>query len=184
MYEPKNLNFFWQKMGDRPFQRELYPHLAKFKRVLDVGVRGYTRLCKEMINSTTTVYFQMEPFPPKPEEMNNDGLLKCYMQEVQDKFPDLQHSFDAVLDFGVFGWDAVQKAFEEADVNKYVESVRFLLNDGGMWALKVDKNWVPNQEEFFSKYLLPYFDLGNFDEWQSGHSLKNGNFRFYFFYKK
>ena len=34
IYEPKNVQFFWQKMGDRPFQREFYSqHLGQYKRI-------------------------------------------------------------------------------------------------------------------------------------------------------
>lgn len=185
IYEPKDVKYFWDKMGDRPFLRELYSHVGKFNRVLDVGARGYNRYCKELINSTTTQYFQMEPFPPSERsEMNNDGLLECYMQEAKEKYPDLKHSFDLVLDFGVFGWGAVQVGFDESDIDNYVESVRFLLNNEGIWVLKVDRNWVPNHDEFFVKYLIPHFDLGDFAEFHSGHSVRKGNFKFYFLHKK
>lgn len=44
IYEPKNVHYFWKKMGDRPFQREFYSeHLGKYNKILDVGVRGYNR---------------------------------------------------------------------------------------------------------------------------------------------
>ncbi|KAL3808178.1 hypothetical protein ACHAXA_006101 [Cyclostephanos tholiformis] len=172
-------------MGDRPFLRKLYAHMGKFKRVLDVGARGYNRFCKELINSTTTEYFQMEPFPPSTRnEMNNDGLLECYMQETKQKYPNFKHFFDVVLDFGVFGWGAVQVGLDESDILDYVQSVRFLLKNEGIWVLKVDKNWVSNHDEFFDKYLLPFFDSGDFDEFHSGHSVRKGSFKFYFLHKK
>lgn len=186
IYEPKNANLFWKKMGDRPFQREFYSRLGKFNRIVDVGARGYNRYCKDLINSTTAEYFQIEPFPPSPAaEMNNDGLLECYMQEVGEKYPNLKNSFDLVIDFGVLGWKPVLDGLDESGIRKYVESVRFLLKDRGCWALKIDKGWVLNQQEFFDTYLLPYFNLGDFDNaYKSGHSIKRGKFIFYFFYKK
>lgn len=173
-------------MGDRPFQSEFYTqHLGKFNRILDVGVRGYNRYCKDLINSTAVEYFQMEPFPPAKDEMNNDGLLECYMEEAPVKYPDLKESFDLVIDFGVFGWEGVQVGLQEAGIKAYVDAVRFFLKDKGCWALKVDKGWVPNQQDFFDKYLLPYFDLGDFDNaYKSGHQVKGDKFKFYFFYKK
>ena len=125
----------------------------------------------------------MEPFPPKTDEMNNDGLLHCYMNQVMDKYPHLVNFFDLVVDFGVFGWDEVQNSFDEQDVQKYVQSVTSLLKPNGMWALKVDKGWVTNQEQFMDKFILPYFDMGKFVEWESGHELKR-KFQFYFFYIK
>ena len=37
IYEPKNVQFFWQKMGHRPFQREFYSqHLGQYKQILDI----------------------------------------------------------------------------------------------------------------------------------------------------
>jgi hypothetical protein len=184
IYEPKNLDFFWKKMGDRPFLREFYSHLRKYKRIIDIGARGYNRNCKKLINSTTTTYFQVEPFPPSLDEMNNDGLLECYMQEVPDKYPMLRHSFDLVLDFGVFGWESVQETFGVSEIQKYVESVSFLLHEHGVWVLKIDKGFVPNQDEFFRKYLLPYFSLGDFEVYKSGHTIKGGKWSFYFLHKE
>lgn len=103
----------------------------------------------------------------------------------------MKHSFDLIIDFGVFGWDAVQSSFSEEDVRRYIQSVLFLLKEktksdtyNGLWVLKVDRGWVANQEEFFKEFILPYFDFGRFEEWESGYALNNGNFRFYFLYRK
>lgn len=189
VYEPKNVNYFWKKMGDRPFQREFYSRLGKgnFNRILDVGARSYNKLCKDLINSTSVEYFQMEPnLPPDPSDLKNDGLFECYMNEVREKYPDQGSSFDLVIDFGVFGWKLIQNEFDDAKVKGYVKSVAWLLRDGGCWVLKTDKGWVPNEQEFFDKHILPYFDMKDFDDhaYESGHSIKGGNFKFYFFYKK
>lgn len=186
LYEPKNVKHFWKKMGDRPFQRDFYSRLKKFNRVLDVGARGYNRFCKDLINSTSVEYYQMEPnLPSEPSEMNNDGLLQCYMQEVMTKYPEQAGSFDLIIDFGVFGWGSVQEGFDEDGVKKYVDSVLWLLKDKACWALKVDKGWVPDQDKFFEKFLLPHFTLRDFDNnaFKSGHKVKGNNFKFYFLYK-
>ncbi len=189
VYEPKNVNYFWNKMGDRPFQREFYSRLGKgnFNRILDVGARSYNKLCKDLINSTLVEYFQMEPnLPPDPTELKNDGMLECYMNEVREKYPDQGSRFDLVIDFGVFGWKPIQTDFDDAKVKGYVDSVIWLLREKGCWVLKTDKGWVPNEQEFFDKHILPYFDMTDFDNhaYESGHSIKGGNFKFYFFYKK
>lgn len=185
IYEPKNLGYFWKKMGDRPFLRELYSHVGKYNHVIDVGARGYNRYCKtELINSTTTTYYQIEPFPPSLDEINNDGLLDCYMQEVPDKYPELGNSFDLVLDFGVFGWKAVLDTLTDSDKENYVKAAFFLLNDNGIWILKIDVGFVSKQDEFFRKYILPYFSLGDFEGYKSGHTIKQGKWRFYFLHKK
>uniref|UniRef100_A0A7S4MHL7 N,N-dimethylformamidase beta subunit-like C-terminal domain-containing protein n=1 Tax=Odontella aurita TaxID=265563 RepID=A0A7S4MHL7_9STRA len=190
IYEPKNLQFFWKKLGDRPYQREFYSRLGgiqKFRRILDVGARGYNRMCKQLINSTSTEYYQMEPFPPEGKsEMNNDGLLEMYMGEVRNKRPDLVGIFDLIIDFGVFGWSNVQVGFDEDGIREYVDGVRFLLGDGGLWALKTDEGWVNHPEEFFKRWIFPHFEMGTFDDgaYESGHSVKGGKFKFYWFYKK
>lgn len=200
-------------MGDRPFQRTLYSKFGSYSHILDVGVRGYNRNCRDYIRQAAESdgtnpdnniikypkYYQMEPFPPdNSNELNNDGLLQCYMHQVADKYPEMQHSFDLIIDFGVFGWDAVQSSFSEDDVRQYVQSVLFLLkrkneeeearSDSSLWVLKVDRGWVAtkrmDQEEFFAEFILPYFNMGKFHEWESGHALKNGNFQFYFLYRK
>ena len=102
IFEPVRLGAFWQ-LKDRKFMRgQIYPRLRKYHRVLDVGARGYNQECKGLINSTTTEYYQVEPFPP--DVMNNDGLLHCKVQEIPQLYPQYASFFDAVLDFGVFGW--------------------------------------------------------------------------------
>jgi len=105
-------------------------------------------------------------------------------EEVPDKYPMLRHSFDLVLDFGVFGWESVQETFGVSEIQKYVESVSFLLHEHGVWVLKIDKGFVPNQDEFFRKYLLPYFSLGDFEVYKSGHTIKGGKWSFYFLHKE
>mmetsp|Transcript_25947 Transcript_25947/g.54663 ORF Transcript_25947/g.54663 Transcript_25947/m.54663 type:complete len:291 (-) Transcript_25947:213-1085(-) len=189
VYEPKNVNYFWKKMGDRPFQREFYSRLGKgnFNRILDVGARSYNKFCKDLINSTSVEYLQMEPnLPSDPSDLKNDGLFECYMNEVREKYPDQGSSFDLVIDFGVFGWKLVQNEFDDTKVKGYVNSVTWLLRDKGCWVLKTDQGWVPNEVEFFDKHILPYFTMKDFDNhaYESGHSIKGGNFKFYFFYKK
>lgn len=172
-------------MGDRPFQREFYSRLHKFDRILDIGVRGYNRVCKDLINSTKTEYFQIDPFPPAKEEMNNDGLMECYLQEAPEQFPQYKNTFDLVIDFGVFGWEGIQKAFNETDINQYLDAVRFFLKDGGIWALKTDQGWIQDEQEYFKKHVLDTFNMGKFDDaYESGHKVKGNKFTFYFFYKK
>ena len=152
---------------------------------MDVGARGYNNKCKELINSTKTEYWQIEPNPPGDRsEMRNDGFLEMYMQDVPQRRSDLAKSFDIVIDFGVFGWDGVQTLFDDKDIQNYMDGVRFLLKDEGLWALKTEKGWVPDEKEFVAKWILPYFDQGKFDIYESGHSIKRGNFRFWWFYKK
>ena len=187
IYEPKNVDYFWKKMADRPFISTIYPRLAtnKYQSILDVGARGYNRNCKGLLNSTTsTKYFQVEPFPP--DVMNNDGLLKCIVQDIPVLYPQYQNFFDVVLDFGVFGWGDVHVFNTTAemmeDVRRYTDALLFVLRPGGLWILKIDKGWVPNEDEIFRDYILPHFDAGNLDELKSGMQVRE--YRFYYFYRK
>lgn len=185
IYEPVRLSAFWH-LKDRRFMRgQIYPRLQRFHRVLDVGARGYNQECKGLINSTTTEYYQVEPFPP--DVMDNDGLLHCKVQEIPQLYPHYASFFDAVLDFGVFGWGGTHqfnttKELED-DIHAYMNSIMFLLQPKGLWILKVDQHkWVPDEDKVFDKFILPHFDMGNFDEYISGMRVKK--FRFYFFYRK
>mmetsp|Transcript_35449 Transcript_35449/g.75686 ORF Transcript_35449/g.75686 Transcript_35449/m.75686 type:complete len:279 (-) Transcript_35449:23-859(-) len=181
---------FWEENEDRVFMRDFYPRLGRFRRVLDVGARGYNRRCKDLINSTSTEYVQMEPNPPSDRsEMRNDGLLEMYMKDVPARRPDLAGSFDVVIDFGVFGWDEIQMLFSgDEDVRMYVDGVRFLLGEGGMWALKTDRDWVAEEDEFIAKWISPHFRQGKFDTYESGHNIgdkesEDGEYKFHWFYK-
>ena len=185
IYEPDSLGSFW-KLPDRRFMRGIYPRLRNYRRVLDVGARGYNQECKGLINSTTTEYYQVEPFPP--DVMNNDGLLQCKVHEIPILYPQYASFFDVVLDFGVFGWDVTHKFNTTKefidDIRAYMHGILFLLKPKGLWILKVDHKWVPDEKEIFDKFILPHFDMGSFDEFSSGVGVKKRRFRFFFFYKK
>ena len=186
IYEPKDLDFFWKKMGDRPFIRDIYPKLVpQFSTILEVGARGYNRQCKDFLNSSITQYFQVEPFPPAV--INNDGLLQCTVQEIPTLYPQYHHYFSAVLDFGVFGWDAMHRFNTTRelmdDVRKYIQGILFVLKPNGLWVLKIDNGWVPDEDAVFREFILPYFDPGNLQDLTSGVRVKN-KFRFYFLYRK
>jgi hypothetical protein len=64
IYEPVRLSAFWHLKDRRFMRQQLYPRLSRYHRILDVGARGYNQECKALINSTTTEYYQVEPFPP------------------------------------------------------------------------------------------------------------------------
>jgi hypothetical protein len=184
IYEPGSVSKFWQ-LPDRRFARELYPLLSKFSNVLEVGARGYNSECKEMINSTTTQYYQIEPFPP--DVMNNDGLLQCKVQEVTKFYPQYESFFDVVIDF-VFGWPGIRTQFNTTedildDVIIYIDSMLFLLKPKGLWILRTaGEKWVPDEKVVFDMFILPHFDMGNFEGRASG--LANNQFRYYFLYRK
>ncbi|KAI2494933.1 hypothetical protein MHU86_19578 [Fragilaria crotonensis] len=173
-------------MGDRPFISTIYPRLAKYHAILDVGARGYNRNCKSFLNSTTTKYYQIEPFPP--DVMNNDGLLQCIVQDIPTYYPQYSNFFDAILDFGVFGWGGVHafNTTEEMmdDVRHYMDAVLFVLKPGGLWILKTDHGWIPDEDGIFRDFIFPHFQAGNLDELESGMQIKNKKFRFYFLYRK
>ena len=187
MYEPGSLSSFW-RLPDRRFTSELYPLLGKFSRVLDVGARGYNRECKRLINSPTTQYYQVEPFPP--DVMNNDGLLKCKVQEIPKFYPQYESFFDVALDFGVFGWGETRTQFNTTedvldDISAYMDGILFLLKPKGLWILHThgDK-WVPDESVVFDMFILPYFDMKSFEGHASGVGVKNNQFHYYFFYRK
>jgi hypothetical protein len=186
IYEPPNVKYFWNRMADRKFISGLYPHLSSYQNILDVGARGYNRYCKELLNSSTSKYFQVEPFPPK--EMHNDGLLACKVQEIPDMYPQFKEYFDAVLDFGVFGWKAVHEfnSTEQMmqDIDDYMKGLLFVLKPRGLWLLKIDGGWVPNEKTVFDMYILPNFDMGRFQNWSSGIKPTKRPFSFYFLYRK
>ena len=187
MYEPRQLSNFWS-LPDRRFIGEIYPRLGRFSRVLDVGARGYNRECKGLINSPTTQYYQVEPFPP--DVVNNDGLLKCKVHEIPKFYPQYESFFDVALDFGVFGWGETRTQFNTTeeildDVRAYMDGILFVLKPKGLWILKVDGDkWVPDENFVFEKIILPHFELGNFEGHASGVGVKNNRFRFYFFYRR
>ena len=103
-----NASTFWSGNRDRVFMTGLYPRLARFNTVLDIGAREFNLRCKGLIGSKVTRYWQLEPYPP--HKLDNDGLMNCTVQQSIALYPHLAGSFDAVLDFGVLGWIRMSKA--------------------------------------------------------------------------
>jgi hypothetical protein len=184
VWEPPSVSHFW-KSPNRMFARQLYPLLGKFRSVLEVGARGYNRDCKAMINSTTTKYYQVEPFPP--DVMNNDGLLQCKVQEIPTFYPQYESFFDVALDF-IFGWKVIRTHFNTTeeilnDVSDYMDGMLFLLKPKALWILRtVGDDWVPDEKVVFDNFILPHFEMGSFEGHASG--LKQSQFTYYFLFRK
>merc|ERR1711871_1837176 len=149
----KDIAAFW-KVPDRRFMEAFYPTLKRFSSVLDIGVRNYNKICKKLIGSRATKYFQLDPLPPKT--MSNDGFLKCTVQQSLKKYPEFSEYFDAVVDFGVLGAGSYQKYMPtDADMLEYIMAVHGLLKTGGLYFLKVDKNGEARLN--FTRIIDPYF---------------------------
>jgi len=175
--EPPNVDAFWTKNSDRTFMMSFYPKLKQFKTVLDIGARGYTYRCKDLIGSSKVSYFQMEPYPP--EKMNNDGLLQCTVQESLEKYPSYASFFDVIVDFGVLGWGAIK--LTSSDIVEYIKNVRGLLKEEGMYVLKVDPSGKKRLD--FSKYIEPYFKYQAFGGYKSTTKI-GGKYGIFFLKKK
>ena len=175
--EPPNVDAFWRKNTDRKFMMSFYPKLKQFKTVLDIGARGYTYRCKDLIGSSKVSYLQMEPYPPK--KMNNDGLLQCTVQESLEKYPSYASFFDVIVDFGVLGWGAIK--LTSSDIVEYIKNVRGLLKDEGMYVLKVDPSGEKRLD--FSKYIEPYFEYQAFGGYKSAAKI-GGKYGIFFLKKK
>ena len=69
--------------------------------------------------------------------MNNDGLLKCKVQEIPKFYPQYESFFDVALDFGVFGWGETRTQFNTTedvldDISAYMDGILFLLKPKGL----------------------------------------------------
>ena len=128
------LERFWHDDPDRRFQTEMYRRLSQFNTVLDIGARNYNRHLKALINSTTTLYYQLEPYPPAV--MRNDGLLHCTVQESARKYPQHHNFFDVVLDFGTYAWDVIEMPTASA-LLLYLRGLWVLLKEDGVLSLKL-----------------------------------------------
>jgi hypothetical protein len=75
------------------------------------------------------------------------------VQEIPRVYPEYEAFFDALIDFGVFGWDAMHKfnTTEEMleDIGAYMNGLLFVLKPKGLWILYVDNCWVPDEEVVF-----------------------------------
>ena len=136
MTEPTDVDTFWHHHADRRFMVSFYPKLSTYATVLDIGARGFNQRCKALINSSSSRYYQMEPFPSADFPMINDGTLECTVQDSLATYPAFRGFFDCVLDFGVFGWGQVR--FTRKQLLAYLEAVRGLLKPGGLYVLKLD----------------------------------------------
>jgi hypothetical protein len=173
----------WDNYKDRKFMNDFYPHLSKFDTILDIGARNYNKRCKNLINSQSshgrsTKYYQLEPFPGK--YIDNDGLLKCFVQYSLIKYPEFQEFFDVVIDFGVLGWDQIK--LSNKDIEIYLQNILGLLKPNGLYVLKVDSSSRKNFLNF-CRFIEPYFNYTDFTGYKNG-TLVDDDMRVYFLTKK
>ena len=173
----------WDNYQDRKFMNDFYPHLSKFDTILDIGARNYNKRCKNLINSKSsrgrsTKYYQLEPFPGK--DIDNDGLLNCFVQYSLITYPEFQKFFDVVIDFGVLGWDQIK--LSDKDIEIYLQNILGLLKPNGLYVLKVDSSSRKNFLNFH-RYIEPYFNYTDFAGYKNG-TLVDDDMRVYFLTKK
>jgi len=171
----------WDTYEDRKFMNDFYPHLSKFDTILDIGARNYNKRCKNLINSNSsrlTKYYQLEPFPGK--DIDNDGLLECFVQYSLITYPEFHGVFDVVIDFGVLGWDQIK--LSNKDIEIYLQNIMGLLKSNGLYVLKVDSS---SRKEFlnFAKFIEPHFEYTDFAGYKNG-TLVDNDMRVYFLIKK
>ena len=142
-----------------------YPKLSTHKYILDIGSRKYNTRCKDLIGSTQTKYYQLEPHPPQ-SEMNNDGLLQTTMQEALERYPTFKNVFDVILDFGVLGWGKLK--ITDNDITKYINNVENMLKPEGMWVLKIDKYCRELFAKMLQNTIQAKFIEEDFDDFKTG----------------
>ena len=138
--EPPDVKVFWHRFADRIFMHDsLYPRLGMngFRAILDIGARKYDEGNIDLFNTTLRPkYYQIEPYPARDATFRNDGTLTCTMQQAASRYPELCSFFDVVLDLGVLG--VFEYPFTPDEITEYMESVRHLLEPGGLYVLKTD----------------------------------------------
>lgn len=160
--EPLDEQRFWEENEDRVFMMSFYPTLGTmFKTILDIGARGYNKRIKHLLGLQTT-YFQLEPAPPA--ELNNNGTLKCLVQDAVLMYPQFVRFFDVIIDFVVLGWPEVP--LSNSDVHDYIRNIRALLKPDGLYVLKIDNG--AHERINLAINVLPYFDFVNFSRFENG----------------
>ena len=175
--ETPDIDAFWRRNEDRIFMTKFYQHLAQFETVLDIGARRYNLRCKGLIGQDTK-YFQLEPNPP--DEIHNDGTLRCLMQDAVKQYPQFVNYFQVIVDFGVLGWPAIQLSKHE--VREYIRNTRALLTTGGLYILKVDRGALERIN--FEQNIEPFFEHVPFAKYSDGQVIDSKEKRIYFLRKR
>ena len=161
---------WWNKYSDRKFLVELYPKLGLHLnnmingKILDIGFENFNYINKDLINNNEIFYVQIEPLIEN-KIYNNDYLINGVIQESKDKYNKFNNFFNIIIDVGVLGAESVTGNYTDNELKEYIENILFLLKDHGLYIYHKNRNYESRLD--FDKYIYPYFELINFDNYNS-----------------
>lgn len=160
------LQEMWEKYSDRKFMLKLYKELSDYlienkeNKFLDIGTMNYNLICKDLLDKSIE-YTQVE-YNTDNTYFNNDILLKCKVQEIISKYSEYKNYFNVVCDFGVLGAPGISSKWNSEEISLYIFNILYVLKNGGIYIIKIDRGYFDNNMINFEKYIIPYFKLINF----------------------
>jgi hypothetical protein len=168
--EMESIRKWWNKYSDRIFMQELYPKIGNYlknhllPKILDIGFENYNIINKDLLDNPNIIYYQLEPFIEN-KTYKNDGLLECKVNEILDENLQFKKYFNIILDFGVLGAPSISKNWTEEEIIDYIRNIYSILQDNGLYFLKIDKPYfeMPEYKLDFDKMIYPYFEPITFE---------------------
>lgn len=191
---------WWTKYSDRKFMLTLYPKISEYliknnkHNLLDIGAMEYNVICRKLVDEKIE-YIQIEP-NIEPYYPKNNLLLNCDIQSVNLMYPEFKYYFSVIIDFGVLGAPSISGNWDDKCIEKYIANILFLLEDKGIYILKIDRGYFESNKIENDKYLFPYFNLIKFDKFSESILVKRkktnrraqftdrDQYKFYFLQKK
>lgn len=193
---------WWNKYSDRIFMQKLYPKIGDYlrhyllPRILDIGFENFNIINKDLLGNPNIIYYQLEPFIEN-KKYKNDGLLQCKVNEILNKNLQFKKYFNIILDFGVLGAPSISKNWDENEIIEYLRNIHSVLQDNGMYFLKIDLPYfeMPEYKLDFDKMIYPYFEPITFETFPNDLHIfrenprrpdffKRDQYKFYFLRKK
>lgn len=200
--ETDSIRQWWNKYSDRIFMQKLYPKIGNYfnhyliPKILDIGFENYNIINKDLLNNPNMIYYQLEPFIEN-KKYKNDGLLECKVNEILDKNSKFIKYFNIILDFGVLGAPSISKNWTEEEIIEYIRNIYLVLQDNGLYFLKIDKPYFEMLEYKinFDRMIYPFFEPITFETYQNDLHIFRENtrrpifterdqYKFYFLRKK
>jgi hypothetical protein len=139
----------------------LFPNLGKYLNgnnkynVLQIGINKANIYDREMFLNNNIKFYGLDK--EKFTYFNYPSTWeKMFFMDLSKKI-NINLKFDVIIDYGVLGWNGVSDNLSNIEINKYIENIILLLDDEGLYCLKVVKGNKKNN--YILNYINKYFQI-------------------------
>jgi hypothetical protein len=148
------------------FLHTLAPLIGKYlqdttkKNVLNLGIKCSNTYDKKMLQNNEVNFYGLDihKFDDFTYPSDWADMLIYDMTQIFD----ISLKFDVIIDYGVIGTISIHSNWSVDQINTYFDNIKKMLNDDGLYFLKIDYHWESSNRDIILDYINKNFTIYDF----------------------